>query len=111
MTVKFCFFSLILDFNGEDENNESKTKRMRLDENVEAQQEGGREQECEDSISATVTTVTPSITLQTASDRNETHCEWLLSADEEKGDLKLHTFNKYICKILDKFHFKTTFKK
>ena len=64
-------FSLILDFNGEDENNESKTKRMRLDENVEAQQEGGRGQECEDSVSAIVTTVTPAITLQTASDPND----------------------------------------
>ena len=39
MTVKIYFFSFILDFYGEDENNKSKTKRMRIDENVEAQQE------------------------------------------------------------------------
>ena len=80
---------------------------MRLDENVEAQQEGGRGQEGEVSISGT----TSSLTLQTASDPNETHCEWLLSADEEKGELKLHLFNKYIWKILEKFHFKTRFNK
>ena len=95
-------FSFILDFYEKDENKGSKTKRMRLDENVEAQQEGGRGQEGQVSVSAT----TSSITLQTASDPNETQCEWLLSSDEEKGDLILHSFIKYIWKILDKFHFK-----
>ena len=65
--LSFAFFK-ILDDNGEDENNGSKVKQFKLDENVEGQEEGGRGEEGEVSNSATLTTATPPVISQTASD-------------------------------------------
>ena len=84
-----------------------KAKWLKLDANVEGLQEGGRGEDGEVSDSASLTTATLSVTLQTESDPTQR----VLTDDEEKGDLKLHSFNNYICQIFDKFQIKRRSKK
>ena len=74
-----------LDDKGEDENNGTKAKWLKLDANVEGLQEGGRGEDGEVSDSASLTTASLSVTLQTESDPTQR-----VLTDEEKGDLKLH---------------------
>ena len=92
---------LNLDDKGEDENNGMNAKWLKLGANVEGLQEGGRGEDGEVSDSASLTTATLSVTLQTESDPTQR-----VLTDEEKGDLQLHSFNNYICQIFDNFQIK-----